>query len=506
MGVLMSKRQTVEQVQKVSLAVSAFKDGLRERPAAAAATTGAGKARRPAEGEASRRGTLAEGPLEEELGRDEAPPETAAEAARDPQDDGAARREQQQQQQQREEDEDEDAAAAESGRRRRAAWARLRDGRGVEPEEFSGSKRFTPPAPVRPRRDPRDDEPLEIPLEPREQVTNDEMCEVCEVWTAESLLPCRVCTRVYHDGCLHRMGFLAEGDATEVLEAAHTETGWSCHCCDNLNLLLTEEEMSSLSEAFQQCNITPESRLGLEDFLSYKHLASQREGEQPRDEAEEERDTLQFAALDPEKKGQIEWADFLSHESLLLLQRTRTQHQPCGSHLRKQPSQQQQQQKPGEGVAEHRARGDIQPNCGLADVSEGEHHLYSGCPAQQPCRSPPALGMRGLLGNGAGGRSSWPLAAWQGGAATGSASPHWLIQVVTGLLQSHRGFHIPPPPMSGCVEKLIGLFARWHLSSLSLHPGHPFICETSLGRTERHLSIDRWKALPFSFLVGQWAK
>uniref|UniRef100_A0ABM5FUR7 PHD finger protein 24 isoform X2 n=1 Tax=Pogona vitticeps TaxID=103695 RepID=A0ABM5FUR7_9SAUR len=324
MGVLMSKRQTVEQVQKVSLAVSAFKDGLRERPAAAATTTGAGKARRPAEGEASRRGTMAEGPLEEELGRDEALLERAAEAARDPQDDGAAQREQQQQQQ-REEDEDEEAAAAESGRRRRAAWARLRDGRGVEPEEFSGSKRFTPPAPVRPRRDPRDDEPLEIPLEPREQVTNDEMCEVCEVWTAESLLPCRVCTRVYHDGCLHRMGFLAEGDATEVLEAAHTETGWSCHCCDNLNLLLTEEEMSSLSEAFQQCNVTPESRLGLEDFLSYKHLAGQREGEQPRGEAEEERDTLQFAALDPEKKGQIEWADFLSHESLLLLQRTRTQ-------------------------------------------------------------------------------------------------------------------------------------------------------------------------------------
>nr|XP_020656371.1 PHD finger protein 24 [Pogona vitticeps] len=161
--------------------------------------------------------------------------------------------------------------------------------------------------------------------QPLVRVTNDEMCEVCEVWTAESLLPCRVCTRVYHDGCLHRMGFLAEGDATEVLEVAHTETGWSCHCCDNLNLLLTEEEMSSLSEAFQQCNITPESRLGLEDFLSYKHLAGQREGEQPRDEAEEERDTLQFAALDPEKKGQIEWADFLSHESLLLLQRTRTQ-------------------------------------------------------------------------------------------------------------------------------------------------------------------------------------
>lgn len=63
------------------------------------------------------------------------------------------------------------------------------------------------------------------------QVTNDEMCEVCEVWTAESLFPCRICTRVYHDGCLRRMGFLPQDKANEVVEAAHTETGWSCYLC-----------------------------------------------------------------------------------------------------------------------------------------------------------------------------------------------------------------------------------------------------------------------------------
>lgn len=63
------------------------------------------------------------------------------------------------------------------------------------------------------------------------QVTNDEMCEICEVWTAESLFPCRVCTRVYHDGCLRRMGYLPQGSATELTETAHTETGWSCYYC-----------------------------------------------------------------------------------------------------------------------------------------------------------------------------------------------------------------------------------------------------------------------------------
>lgn len=33
----------------------------------------------------------------------------------------------------------------------------------------------------------------------------------------------------------------------------------------------------------------------------------------------------QFAALDPEKKGQIEWSDFLYHESLSVLQKFRTE-------------------------------------------------------------------------------------------------------------------------------------------------------------------------------------
>ncbi|KAM6470946.1 PHD finger protein 24 isoform 2-T2 [Liasis olivaceus] len=281
MGVLMSRRQTVEQVQKVSLAVSAFKDGLRERPAA----------KRQSEGAASRRGTLEEDAVQEL--REEAAAAAAAAAAPSRQGGGGARR---------------------------AAWERLRDGRGVEPEELDRPGCFAPPALVRPVRGPREEERLEVSLEQREQVANDEMCEVCEVWTAESLLPCRVCTRVYHDGCLQRMGLLSQDGAAEAVETAHSVVGWSCYHCDNLNSLLTEEEMGSLSQAFRQGNITPESSLTLEDFLRYKGLA-----EQPSSKEEDARHALQFAALDPQQKGLVDWADFLSHESLLLLQRTRTQ-------------------------------------------------------------------------------------------------------------------------------------------------------------------------------------
>ncbi|XP_010215879.1 PREDICTED: LOW QUALITY PROTEIN: protein KIAA1045-like [Tinamus guttatus] len=236
MGVLMSRRQTVEKVQKVSLAVSAFKGGLKEEP---------------------------------------------------------------------------------STRTSKAAWERLRDGRGVEPEEFERANRFTLPAFIRPTRELHDDEPLDISLEQREQVINDEMCEICEVWTSESLFPCRICSRVYHDG---------------------SEPGWSCSYCDNLNLLLTEEEMYSLMETLQQCKIIPDTCLTLDDFLHYKQLVHKQQFEKPMEEAQEEQATLQFSALDPENKGHIEWPDFLSHESIQLLQKLRPQvlqqHTWAGGHLR----------------------------------------------------------------------------------------------------------------------------------------------------------------------------
>uniref|UniRef100_A0A8C6YXU1 PHD finger protein 24 n=1 Tax=Nothoprocta perdicaria TaxID=30464 RepID=A0A8C6YXU1_NOTPE len=217
MGVLMSRRQTVEKVQKVSLAVSAFKDGLKDQPSA----------RRRAEAEGARRGTLEQAVQE---GEDE-----AAAGPSQPQESGASK----------------------------AAWERLRDGRGVEPEELERANRFTPPAFIRPTRELHDDEPLDISLEHREQ--------------------------------------------------------------DNLNLLLTEEEMYSLMETLRQCKIIPDTCLTLDDFLHYKHLVHKQQFEKPMAEAQEEQATLQFSALDPEKKGHIEWPDFLSHESIQLLQKLRPQ-------------------------------------------------------------------------------------------------------------------------------------------------------------------------------------
>ncbi|KAI6057803.1 PHD finger protein 24 [Aix galericulata] len=209
MGLLMSKWQMVEKVQKISLAISAFKDGLQEQPAV----------RRRTEAGGTCQGTL------EQMG--------------------------------------------------------------AEPQ---------------------------LTITP--QILNDEMCEICEVWTAKSLFPCHICSRVYHNGCLHHMGYLQNDSTMEVMETAHTETGWSCYYC---------EELYSLMETLRQCKIIPETCLTLDDFLHYKHLVHNQQFEQPMGEAQEEWATLQFSALDPNKKGQIEWPDFLSHESIQLLQKLRPQ-------------------------------------------------------------------------------------------------------------------------------------------------------------------------------------
>lgn len=63
----------------------------------------------------------------------------------------------------------------------------------------------------------------------------------------------------------------------------------------------------------------------LDDFLHYKHLVHKQQFERPMAEVQEEQAALQFSALDPDKKGHIEWHDFLSHESIQLLQKLRPQ-------------------------------------------------------------------------------------------------------------------------------------------------------------------------------------
>ncbi|XP_051973317.1 PHD finger protein 24-like [Xyrauchen texanus] len=298
MGVLMSKKQQVEKVQKCSVVVSAFKEGLKDRAALASVVQTEEVVAENVDGSA-------EG--SHQLNTDQTEPKEK--------DDKLGSLSTQQ----------DSILQKKENKANQEAWGRLRDGKGVEPEELKKAHQLTSPAFVRPKREVNDDQPVNVLLGQREQPLNDEMCEVCEVWTADDLFPCRMCTRVFHDGCLREMGYLSTEALQEMREMAHTTTGWSCYYCDNVNLLLTEEEMYSLMETFKQCKIIPESFLVSDELLQYRHFVTKQLFERELTDEEEEEVLAQFAAMDPDKKGQIEWSDFLYHESLSVLQKFRTE-------------------------------------------------------------------------------------------------------------------------------------------------------------------------------------
>ncbi|XP_054875285.1 PHD finger protein 24 isoform X2 [Amphiprion ocellaris] len=298
MGVLMSKKQQVEKVQKCSAVVSAFQAGIKDRAVAV----------KQPEGDAEE----GEGPAKTSANQEEKKPE---EAEQEETDNGAGPSTSQQA----------SAPARDECKVNQEAWSRLRDGKGVEPEDLDKSHQLTPPAFVRPKREADDDQPVGVELEKKEQPPSDEMCDVCEVWTADDLYPCRICTRVFHDGCLRELGYLRAEALQEMRDTAHTVTGWSCYYCDNLNLLLTEEEMYSLMETFKQCKIIPESCLVSDELLQYRHFVSKQQFDKDLTDEQEEEVLAQFAALDPEKKGHIEWSDFLYFESLAVLKKFRTE-------------------------------------------------------------------------------------------------------------------------------------------------------------------------------------
>eukprot|EP00061_Rhincodon_typus_P014280 g41212.t1 len=123
MGVLLSKKQTVEQVQKASVVVSAFKDGLKDK------------------GSTRNRAELIRRKPEVEASSQDQDKEVAGGSE----------------------------PKTQEAKRNQAAWERLRDGKGVEPEELEWNERATPPAFIRPKRQLGDDESVDINLHEKDE-------------------------------------------------------------------------------------------------------------------------------------------------------------------------------------------------------------------------------------------------------------------------------------------------------------------------------------------------
>ncbi|XP_017163227.1 PHD finger protein 24 [Poecilia reticulata] len=289
MGVLMSKKQQVEKVQKCSAVVSAFQAGIKDR-AVKQTDAEVGEGVEDAKTSAGPNDKNTEEVRPEETDNN-AGPSTSQQASAPVRDECKVNQE---------------------------AWSRLRDGKGVEPEDLDKSHQLTPPAFVRPKREPDDDQPVEVDLENKEQPPSDEMCDVCEVWTADDLYPCRICTRVFHDGCLRELGYLRAEALQEMRDTAHTVTGWSCYYC------VSQQWTTSMNSLYSAVAVV-ESCLVSDELLQYRHFVSKQQFEKDLSDEQEEEVLAQFASLDPEKKGHIEWSDFLYFESLAVLRNFRTE-------------------------------------------------------------------------------------------------------------------------------------------------------------------------------------
>lgn len=156
MGVLMSKKQQVEKVQKCTAVVSAFQAGVKDRQAAA---------KRVEEEVTEEVGTSQEKKSEEER-KEKEKGEQVEEGAEEKEEDGEEGSTGPSTSQQGA------AASRDECKVNQEAWSRLRDGKGVEPEDLDKSHQLTPPAFIRPKREADDDQPLEVELNAREQVTH----------------------------------------------------------------------------------------------------------------------------------------------------------------------------------------------------------------------------------------------------------------------------------------------------------------------------------------------
>lgn len=127
----MSKKQQVEKVQKCNAVVSAFREGLKTQPSATQAQN------------------------DSEI-KDEAPNHLESDESGRKEEDGKPG--------------PSTVPPKEENKANQEAWGRLRDGKGVEPEDLHKLHQLTPPAFIRPKRQPNDDQPIQIELDQREQV------------------------------------------------------------------------------------------------------------------------------------------------------------------------------------------------------------------------------------------------------------------------------------------------------------------------------------------------
>ncbi|KAK3098733.1 hypothetical protein FSP39_022535 [Pinctada imbricata] len=166
-----------------------------------------------------------------------------------------------------------------------------------------------------------DEEPVEIPYGCKAKVEPEELCHVCSVYTGRETYPCRICYKVYHEGCLRKLGQCSDPASSVLLRRALKPVGWSCHECDDLSNLLTQEELFQLYESLDRHQITQDTSVSLEEYLDYRRRVHKEEQNDDMSQAKIQEETARFHKVDRDNTGSITWWEFINYESINVLQR-----------------------------------------------------------------------------------------------------------------------------------------------------------------------------------------
>ena len=83
--------------------------------------------------------------------------------------------------------------------------------------------------------------------------THEPKCEYCHKnteMTKDERHFCRICDRVFHEGCLVSRGFCSDELSAMTLAESANVLGWSCPDCEGLFSLLSGEEQEEIIELF----------------------------------------------------------------------------------------------------------------------------------------------------------------------------------------------------------------------------------------------------------------
>lgn len=160
----------------------------------------------------------------------------------------------------------------------------------------------------------------------KRRVENEELCSLCGVYTGVEVHPCRVCCKVFHELCLKKKGKLYGKTELEAFRKANTDKGWSCHDCESLTSLLTDEEMQQLIENFDRL-VNQDTQINEDEYVRYQKIQYKDIHKEQMPSYMEEETRNEFKQIDKDHTGTIDWWEFLNHEALKSIAKNRSKFQ-----------------------------------------------------------------------------------------------------------------------------------------------------------------------------------